>query len=83
MAHRILERVTWLRGPALGVVCGVLAGCLFSSDTEGLKCTKNAHCQQGQVCADQICTPAAEGTAGVETDGDTDDSTGSDGGTGS
>lgn len=43
---------------------GLAGGCLFSSDTEGLKCNKNAHCQAGQSCVDNVCTKSGADTGG-------------------
>jgi hypothetical protein len=56
------------------------AGCLFSSDTIGLSCTKTSHCQEGEVCKDGKC---AKGSGNDTGDSDTDTDGGSGSGSGS
>ncbi len=55
----------------LPFVLGFAAGCLFNTDTDGLKCSKTDQCQSGQTCVEGVCKAGSGGggTDGTGTDG--------------
>jgi hypothetical protein len=54
----------------LPFVLGFAAGCLFNTDTEGLKCSRTDQCQSGQTCVQGVCSKGSgDGTDGGSSGG--------------